>query len=54
MKEDWRCYKKIWETKADFKLPESVIYDKENDILYVSNMQDDPFKKDKNGFISKV
>ena len=45
---------KLWETKADFKLPESVIYDKENDILYVSNMQDDPFKKDKNGFISKV
>ena len=45
---------KLWETKADFKLPESVIYDKENDVLYVSNMQDDPFKKDKNGFISKV
>jgi DNA-binding beta-propeller fold protein YncE len=45
---------KLWETKADFKLPESVVYDKENDILYVSNMQDDPFKKDKNGFISKV
>ena len=26
---------KLWETKADFKLPESVIYDKENDVLYV-------------------
>ena len=45
---------KLWESKADFKLPESVVYDKENDILYVSNMQDDPFKKDNNGFISKV
>lgn len=45
---------KLWETNADFKLPESVIYDKENDILYVSNMQGDPFTKDKNGFISKV
>ena len=45
---------KLWETKADFKLPESVIFDKENDILYVSNMQGDPFTKDKNGFISKV
>ena len=45
---------KLWETKADFKLPESVVYDKKNDILYVSNMQDDPFKKDGNGFISKV
>tara|TARA_B100000482_G_scaffold191683_1_gene177427 strand:- start:1643 stop:2527 length:885 start_codon:yes stop_codon:yes gene_type:complete len=47
-------FNKIWETNAAFKLPESVIYDKENEILYVSNMQDDPFKKDKNGFISKV
>ena len=45
---------KLWETKADFKLPESVIYDKENDILYVSNMQDDPFKKDKNGIDTSV
>ena len=45
---------KLWETKTDFKLPESVIYDKKNDVLYVSNMQDDPFKKDGNGFISKV
>lgn len=45
---------KLWESKADFKLPESVVYDKENDILYVSNMQGDPFTKDKNGFISKV
>ena len=44
----------LWETKAEFKLPESVIYDKENDFLYVSNMQGDPFTKDKNGFISKV
>ena len=33
---------KLWESKANFKLPESVIFDKENDILYVSNMQGDP------------
>ena len=45
---------KLWETKADFKLPESVVFDKENDILYVTNMQGDPFSKDGNGFISKV
>ena len=45
---------KLWESKADFKLPESVVFDKENNILYVSNMQDDPFSKDGNGFISKV
>ena len=45
---------KLWESKADFKLPESVVFDKENNILYVSNMQGDPFSKDGNGFISKV
>lgn len=45
---------KKWETAAEFKLPESVIYDEINNVLYVSSMQDDPFKKDGNGFISKV
>ena len=45
---------KLWESKADFKLTESVVFDKENNILYVSNMQGDPFSKDGNGFISKV
>ena len=45
---------KLWESKADFKLPESVVFDKENNILYVSNMHSDPFTKDGNGFISKV
>jgi len=43
-----------WETKASFKLPESVIYDKKNDLLYVSNIANHPFKKDGSGFISKV
>ena len=45
---------KKWETAAEFKLPESVIYDEVNNVLYVSSMQDDPLKKDGNGFISKV
>ncbi len=44
---------KAWETSG-FQLPESVIYDIKNNILYVSNIKDDPFKKDGNGFISKV
>ena len=43
-----------WETEASFKLPESVIYDKKNDLLYVSNIANHPFKKDGSGFISKV
>lgn len=44
----------IWETKKDLKTTESVIYDKENDILYVSNVNQNPWEKDKNGYISKV
>jgi sugar lactone lactonase YvrE len=45
---------KLWESKADFKLPESVLYDEENNILYVSNVGDGPYTKSNNGFISKV
>jgi hypothetical protein len=44
----------IWETKKDLKTTESVIYDKENDLLYVSNVNQNPWEKDKNGYISKL
>jgi len=43
-----------WETESIFKLPESVIYDEKNDVLYVSNIVNHPFKKDGSGFISKL
>jgi sugar lactone lactonase YvrE len=46
--------KKIWETDAVFKVPESVIYDPTNDIIYVSNINGDPTEEDSNGFISKL
>ncbi len=45
---------KIWETEKVFELPESVIYDPKNDVLYVSNITDHPFKKDGTGYISKI
>ena len=45
---------KIWETDAIFKLPESVIYDQKRNVLYVSNINEDGFKRLGNGFISKV
>ena len=35
----------VWETEKIFELPESVIYDSTNDVLYVSNITDHPFKK---------
>lgn len=45
---------KAWETLAEFKAPESAIYDENNNVLYISNIQGNPFDKDGNGFISKV
>lgn len=44
----------VWETKNDLKTPESVAYDSDNDVLYVSNVNMNPWEKDGNGFISKV
>lgn len=44
---------KVWETSNDvLKTPESVIYDSENDVFYVSNVNGNPTEKDQNGFIS--
>ncbi len=43
-----------WESEKVFELPESVIYDKTNDVLYVSNIVNHPFKKDGSGYISKM
>ena len=43
-----------WETEKVFELPESVIYDEKNSVLYVSSITDHPFKKDGTGYISKV
>jgi len=43
-----------WATEALLKTPESVIYDQTRDILYVSNVNENPWEKDNNGFISKV
>ena len=34
--------------------PESVIFDKNSDTIYISNINGDPLKLDKNGYISKI
>ena len=44
----------VWETEKIFELPESVVYDSQNEVLYVSNITDHPFKKDGTGYISKI
>lgn len=43
-----------WETDTLLTTCESVIYDKDNDVLYVSNIEGDPSAKDGRGSISKV
>src|SRR5829696_8598356 len=45
---------KIWETPAQFKTPESVIYEPNENVLLVSSIDGAPDGKDKQGFISKV
>jgi len=46
---------KLWETDSALKVPESVLYDGENKVLYVSNIGGtDPWAKDGNGSIGKV
>lgn len=45
---------KQWETEKILKTPESVIYDEENDVLYVSNINGKPAQKNEKGFISKI
>ena len=46
--------KKLWETPANFKNPESVAFAPNQNVLFVSNVNGKPDQKDQNGFISKV
>jgi len=43
-----------WSTDSVMKVPESVCYDPQNEILYVANIQGKPTEKDGQGFISKI
>jgi hypothetical protein len=45
---------KVWESPKNFQVPESVLYDEPNDIIFVSNMGGGGQNKDGNGFISKM
>ena len=46
---------KLWETDTLLKVPESVLYDAENKVLYVANIDGtDPWAKDEKGSIGKV
>jgi hypothetical protein len=43
-----------WATPSSFSIPESVKHYPEDSVLFVSNINGDPDKKDGNGFISKL
>jgi sugar lactone lactonase YvrE len=46
---------KIWETDTLLKVPESVLYDQANGVLYASNIDGtDPWGKDGKGSIGKI
>ena len=45
---------KKWETKQELRVPESVLYDEETNILYVSNINGKSAEKNGQGFISRV
>lgn len=46
--------KKIWSTDTSLKVPESVYFDAKRDILYVTNIDGEPWGKDGKGFVSRV
>lgn len=46
---------KLWETDTTLKVPESVLFDASNKVLYVSNIDGkQPWEKDGNGSVGKV
>ena len=46
---------KLWETDTLLKVPESVLFDADNNVLYVSNINgSDGWAKDGNGSIGKI
>ncbi len=44
----------LWKSDKVFDIPESVLLDKENNVLYVSNINGNPTDLDENGYISKM
>lgn len=45
---------KLWSTDTTLKVPESVCFDAKRNILYVTNIDGQPWGKDGQGFVSRV
>jgi len=46
--------KELWSSDTVFRTPESVLFDKAHNLVYVANVNMNPWEKDGNGFISKM
>ena len=46
--------KQVWETPKELMVPESVFYDADRHVLYVSNIAGKPTEKNGQGFIAQV
>jgi sugar lactone lactonase YvrE len=44
----------VWASDTLLRTPESVFFDKDRKVLYISNVNLNPWEKDGNGFISKM
>lgn len=44
----------LWETTEGLKTTESVLFDPTENVLYVASINENPWKKDGNGYISKL
>jgi DNA-binding beta-propeller fold protein YncE len=44
----------VWETEATLKVPESVLFDAARKVLYVSNIDGEPWADDQKGSIGKI
>ena len=45
---------RVWASDTLLRTPESVWYDRERDVIYVANVNMNPWEKDGNGFISRL
>lgn len=45
---------KLWESEPTFKVPESVLYDAKRKVLYISNIDGEPWGDDGQGSIGKL
>ncbi len=45
---------KLWEITEGLKTTESVLFDPAGKVLYVANINENPWQKDNNGYISKI